>query len=939
MRRAVRYGGGVLAVIGLTAALLWVFRAPIIEFAAERAMTGAGLERPSVRFESLGLSHLDLRDLSAGADAAAPDLSISAARIDFALGDLLTRGRVRSVGLAPGSARVLVDESGAFSLAGWRPDPNAKPAPPPFDRLTIEALDIVAATPKGPAKATARGKFALTSGGEFDVAFEAGEAGFATASLSGAEGDATIKLEENGAIDIAGAITGDVRSPSGVARDVDADFSATLKSWRGFFGDGPRGVFGRAGARVKSSTLEAAANPSIAAIPSAGAAAVKALTVKGSLAADFSADGVIIRLDEGPVTISADRGDELTVAGGEDGILYDLRGKTGRARVDARLRGPVASGDGVLAATTADGERWRIDADAALTEQTIAGVTLAGLTASFDGEAADDAVTGRLVYDGLIRSAEVGRLRIADMPAAGTLNAVVDLAARTFTASLPEGDCLRVDRAGLRLPDQDLDARVTVAKVCAGAGPALSMKWGGDDRVRLEGRLTSADARLRMGQTDFVGAPPAIRFALDYEPAANTTRASGDFSGGAGVLSKSLRLSNAAGVFDAALAGEALTAAATLSSMTIAQAAALELVAPVVVAGDARLGGDKATFDFAVKSPRGTLLGRGEGVHDVKSGKGRALFDSGDLAFSSGGLQPDRLIPAMKGVVSAASGAAGGKAVFSWSPAGVSTSGAVTAKNISFQGPGVAVTRTEGVTGELSFKSLAPVATAGEQTILIRKIDLDALDLENGFMRFSLPGDDTLHVAEAEFPWFGGTIGAYNSTIALSGASSETKLQIDNVSLGDLLGFFKIDGLSGEGTIEGVLPISFEGGRARINNGILSAKGAGVIRYAGDIAAAAGGANQSTALAFDALREFQYESLSTTIDGPLDGTLNFKVLFEGRSDVSMTTSRGRQTVKSPFIFRVNIEAPFLSLIDQAAVSLDVRRQIESATRTPKPPDE
>jgi hypothetical protein len=49
----------------------------------------------------------------------------------------------------------------------------------------------------------------------------------------------------------------------------------------------------------------------------------------------------------------------------------------------------------------------------------------------------------------------------------------------------------------------------------------------------------------------------------------------------------------------------------------------------------------------------------------------------------------------------------------------------------------------------------------------------------------------------------------------------------------------------------------------------------------------------------------------------------------------MTTSRGKQTVKSPFIFRVNIDAPLLSLIDQAAVSLDVRRQIESATKAPK----
>jgi hypothetical protein len=842
---------------------------------------------------------------------------------------------VKAVTVAPGSARALIDERGGLSLAGWRPDPNAKPAPPPFERLTIDALDLVAATPKGLAAATIAGALTLSEGGQFEITFDAGRAGFAPATLANAEGSATVRLAKEGGIDIAGAIAGDIETQSGAAKNVDADFSAALKSWRGFFGEGPRGVYGRAGATLKSSTLEAEGNPSIAAIPAAGAAAVRSLVVRGSLAADFSSNGVIIRLDDGPVTVSADRGDVLTIAGGDDGVLYETRGKSGRARVEARLRGPVASGDGVVAAATNDGERWTIEGDAALKEQTIAGVNLAGLTTRFVGEAFDDAVNGRLVYDGLIRSADIGRLKIVDMPAAGALDVGADLKTRTFSASPPAGECLRVDRASFRLPDQDLDARVALAKFCAVDAPALSMNWGGGDRVRLQGQFASAEARLRMGRTDFEGAPPAIRLAVDYEPASNTTRASGDFSGGAGVLTKSLKLSKAEGVFEAALTGESLTATASLASMTIAQAAELELVAPVVVAGEARLADEKAAFDFDVKTPRGALLGRGAGEHDVKSGKGAAVFDSGDLVFSAAGLQPDRLIPAMKGVISAASGSAGGKATFSWTPTGVSSSGAAVARNVSFQGPGVAVTRTEGVTGELSFASLAPVATAGEQTITIRKIDLDALDLENGSMRFSLPGDETLHIAEAEFPWFGGTIGAYNSTIAISSASSETKLQIDNVSLAELLGFFKVDGLSGEGTIEGVLPITFEGGRARIDNGILSAKGGGVIRYTGDIAAAAGQANATTELTFEALREFQYESLSTTIDGPLDGTLRFKVYFEGRSDVSMTTSRGKQTVKSPFIFRVNIDAPLLSLIDQAAVSLDVRRQIESATKAPK----
>ncbi|MDZ7629055.1 MAG: YdbH domain-containing protein [Parvularculaceae bacterium] len=943
MQRARLFAGGVAGVIVLTAVALWLFRAPIVEFAAARAMAGAGLDKPSVIFDSLGASHLSLKDLRAGAEEGAPDLAIAQARIDFSLAGILFKGRARAVTISRGSARAIVEEDGQFSIAGWRLDPEAQPAPPPFDRLTIEDLELVAATPKGPATARFAGVFTLANGGAFDLDFAADRAGFAPASITGAKGAMTIALKDDGLIDIAGGITGDIETASGVARGVDADLFASLTSWRGFFGGAPRGLFGRAGVRLKSSTLDALETPSLSALPAAGAGPLKTLVVKGSIAGDFSADGVIVRLDDGPLTVAADRGDALTLSGGADGILYETRGKSGRAGAAIRLTGPVASGKAEIAATTDDGEKWSLDAKAALTEQTIAGVSLGGLTAAFAGAASDDAFSGRLVFDGLVRAADVGRLRLSDLPAAGTLDISADLAAGTLEISPPADECFRLDRGAFRIADQDLDARVRGATFCGAGGPAFSLNWGakdgGGDRVRLQGALAADFASVELGQTDFKGAPPAIRFALDYEPAANSSRATGAFTGGAGVLADSLKLSNASGTFEAALRGETMTAAANLSTLTIAQAAALELVAPVVVNGQTRLENDKAAFDFDVKTPRGVLLGRGEGAHDMKSGRGSATFDSGDLAFVAGNLQPDRLIPALKGVISGATGSAGGKAAFAWTPAGVTSSGAALASNLSFQGPGVAVTRTEGVDGTLVFKSLMPVATEGDQTLRIRKIDLDALDLENGFMTFQLPGDETLKIVEAEFPWFGGTIGAYNSTMALSGAKSETELQIDNVNLSDLLAFFKVDGLSGEGTIEGVLPLTFEGGRARVDNGILSAKGAGVIRYTGQIAAAAGEASQTSELAFDALREFRYESLSTTIDGPLDGTLRFKVFFEGRSDVSLTTSRGKQTVQSPFIFRVNIDAPLLSLLDQAAVSLDVRRQIENAGREEKEPKE
>jgi hypothetical protein len=292
-------------------------------------------------------------------------------------------------------------------------------------------------------------------------------------------------------------------------------------------------------------------------------------------------------------------------------------------------------------------------------------------------------------------------------------------------------------------------------------------------------------------------------------------------------------------------------------------------------------------------------------------------------------------MPVLLGVVFNTTGVGAGKARFSWSPGVVTSSADVEVVDLSFGGPTVAVTRTEGISGAVSFSNLAPVATTGEQVISIRKVDLDALKLENGEMRFELPGDDTLHVINAEFPWFGGTIGAYDAKAPLSGGKADMRLQIDAVNLSELLSYFKIEGLSGEGIVEGVLPLSIEAGKARINHGVLSASGPGVIRYEGKTTDTAAQSNEQAELAFEVLRELRFTTLTTTIDGALDGELNFKVYFEGTGKIPVRTGKTTQRVDSPVIYRVTIDAPLMRLIDQAITSSDVRLQIKRAKEQEK----
>lgn len=928
MRLFVRFLIGAAAVLALSVAVVFLLRKPLVENAVTHALEGAGFDDPSARLDSVSFTEARFAAIEAGA---ADELQLAGVVAQFSLGELLFDGRVRRIDLKGGSITATIGDDGRFTIAGWSPDPNAKPAPPPFRALEIEELTLVVATPKGPLSSSVSGSFAYAEGGVIDLDFAAARAGWAALQVENASGKAQARLASDGGVELRASAKTDLATPAGAASAVDLSLDAVVRSWRRFFDPAERNAAGEATLDIRSSTINLSTAAGLATLAEPADRIFGEIDATGSIKAEFKESDAKIAIAGAPVVIVAKKGDRLII-GAKDGILYSRTAAGETLDLSLRLEGPTASGTAALTGRAEKPGAWRLQASTLLGEQTIAGISIGGMETRFDGSFASNRLDGVLDLDGRIKAAAVGRLNIADMPAAASLAIAADFGSRMLTSTPNGSSCLSVDRASFSIPEQDLASRFAKASLCAQEGPLFAIDFDASPSTRVNGVLAAASIDLKLGKTTYAGAPPVVAFSLDYDPRAQTSAARGRIAGGEGVLNNALRLSGVDGTFEAGLNGQSLSAGAELSRLVIAQAAELEIVAPVVVKGEASLADNLAKFDFAVATPQGRPLGAGKGVHDVKTGKGSAAFGSGLLAFTPGGLQPDRLIPAFRGVVGAATGAASGMATFGWSSAGVTSSGAFALDNLSFQGPGVAVTRTEGVTGDLKLTSLMPVATDGEQSISIRKIDLDALKLENGVVNFRMRGDDTLEIINAEFPWFGGVIGAYQTEMQLVGGETKTTLQIDNVNLRDLLASLNVEGLSGEGVIEGVLPLSFEGGRARINKGILSAKGNGVIRYTGKATGAASEANAQTSLAFEALRELRFENLSATIDGALDGRLDFKILFEGRSDIPIRTRGGVQRVDSPIIYRVNIDAPLLSLLDQAVVSTDIRRQIDRAVK-------
>lgn len=924
MRGVYRFLAALALVFVLAAVGLFLLRGAIVETAATRALKGSGFDRPQASLKSLSLSRATLGEISAGG----PDkpLKITDATLEFDAVALLLRGRARSLRIGAVEVQARLGDNGAVEFTGYRPPP-ASGRPPPLDRVSVGAARIALATPQGPALITLSGDIDLAAGGEVIAEAAAARAGVEGATFSNARARLAFALKEDGAIDGTGEAAFDIATPLGAAAGAAIGLSVQAADWRGYVRGAAAPLEGRARADIRSTSLDAASAPALAAFAQGDRPALRMLTISGALAADFSAGATSLAFDGGALRLRSDAGDLITLTAGSGPLFArNAQGRSASVKLVAEGR---AHGEATLDARAGANGPWTVKARAALRDQALFDYKFQTIEARFDGLADGRRVEGALLADAFIARGAIGSLVFVDAPTRLSTRLSIDLAGKSARADLAEGACAAIDAARMRLVGQEARLGLEAARLCAKDGaPLVAASWSGPFEMTVASAAAARKADYTLGQTTLKGAPPTVAFAARYRPTMARTDIEGGFAGGDMALNDALRLTRGRGAFTALIEGVAMSVDAKLDEVVVAQIppakppGAEPIAAPVRADGGLRLARDVATFAFNVRTLRGAPLGKGEGRHDVKSGKGSARFNAGDLLFRRGALQPDDIALPLKGVVSDTSGAATGAIDFAWEPGAAASSADFLFAGVSFNGPTLAVTRTEGVSGELALESLAPLKSRGVQTLSIDRVDLDALKLEKGAVEFELPGDETVRIVKAEFPWFGGRIGAYGTSAPLTGGSATTRLEIAEVDLSALLAFLEVEGLSGEGVVEGVLPISFSGGKARIEKGVLSATGPGVVRYESKSTDAAASQSAGAELAFEILRELRFTTLTAEVDGPLDGELDFKILFEGFSDLPVNAGGARRKVESPVIYRINIEAPLLALIDQARITTD-----------------
>ena len=922
--------GLVIVVAGLVAALFFL-RAPIASFFILRALNDAGFENPQISVQHVSLSRLEAKGFSFGSEGR-ESVNIEDASVTYNWRELISERRVKELRVGAGALRVGLNDDGAIKIDGAPTGAGGGGEAPtlPFERLRIEEIAISAAAPSGDLDGTFSLDLDVEAGGEGALEFTAANFGEGATQFQNLAATLSASFAENGELRAEGAASGDVITRAGRFTDVDLAFRTQGQSWRDVLAGNAGSLLGDASIELRSATLMIDDATPLAAMNTGGGlhlfgAPVSEIAFAGALAARLEGGGVRVMIaDVEGLSAMTDTGAALKLRSLAE-APFIVTGENASVGFSYEVTGAAVTGAGEFQANEEDGV-WRFRAPAEIGAYAADALAFEQATMLAAGSAAKSGVDATIDLKTDLKSATVGRMTVLDAPLNARFRVLIEPDAKILNVEVDPEACPQIKRARVSIEGQDARARFEGATLCPSEGTLAVINWAQDIQCTVRGDLTAKDAFYQLGETTLRGAPPHIVFDALYTPSENRTDVNGVLKGGDVLINDALSFTRMDGTFDATLEKDIIKGNADIASTRIVTPGETPRIAPIIGTGEASLVDRDVTFSFDLETPRGERLGDGAGRHNVNSGQGKADFEFDRLEFRTDGLQPARVVPALRGIVRDATGATSGAASFSWGGDGVRSAAAFAIENFSFVGPGITVDETVGVDGNVKLKSLWPVASDGVQTLSVARIDMGALQLENGTIKFELPGDETLRVDDATFPWFGGVLGVYGANAAMSGGEAVARLEAREVDLAQMLIYADINGLSGEGILSGVLPLVIEDGKARIEDGRLTSKGPGAIRYEGAASDAASSAGGEAEIAFSILRDLQFDALDITINGPLDGSIDFQMVFSGRGDVPLNN----QNVRVPVKYTINLEAALLELLNQANLSQNIEMQIEQA---------
>lgn len=607
---------------------------------------------------------------------------------------------------------------------------------------------------------------------------------------------------------------------------------------------------------------------------------------------DWRADGASIGADELTVRFSmAPRG------GGQ----LDLVGP-------AHVTGPVGDGqvrDMVpnLNLSIAWGDGWRVTSHGCLPVR-LGGLDAAGL--SFAGGAFSLCPES----GGALVAADAGRrmsggFSIADLRLDGALS-----------GPNPPPAQLRASRVVGRFSGVTDEAEVLITA----AAPALSVGLADDRTVTLQGQELTANASVGGGSWRVTGAFNAGTFEDPTMP---------------GVVSA------IAGHWSAAPEDETVAVRVEAGEAFLQARAAPEgaadprpLFNPVRLTGvNALMRDGRATASGHVVLDAGArALADFSAQHNLESGEGDAQLIANDLTFDEN-LQPYQISELARGVVANVRGPASATAEAHWTREMFNVSGTVHPEGLSLAMATIPV--IQDVRGAVHFDDLLQMTTPPGQVIEVGALN-PGIEVRNGRITFQLLPQGRVTLEHAVFEFAGGELAVAPTTIALGAEETQFNLTLSDVDVAALITQLNMPDLRATGRVEGTFPIRLTDRTALIEHGDLhAAAGGGTIAYVGN---AGDNVTGTARVAFDALRSFRYDNLSLALDGDLNGEVVSQINFAGQntgrpvdlapianSPIGAVNARG-----VPFVFRVQVRAPFRQLARTAAGIVNPSDMINNA---------
>ncbi|HEY8152949.1 MAG TPA: YdbH domain-containing protein [Myxococcota bacterium] len=321
-------------------------------------------------------------------------------------------------------------------------------------------------------------------------------------------------------------------------------------------------------------------------------------------------------------------------------------------------------------------------------------------------------------------------------------------------------------------------------------------------------------------------------------------------------------------------------------------------------------------FDLRATEAKGRAVLHAQGSFDPEKSRGDAKLRVEPIVFAKDGLQPEQLAPQLAGRLTEVTGSVEATGSARLADGRTRLVLDLAARDLAFATP---LAQVEGVNGTLRVEGPSPYATPAGQLISIGRIGF-GLDLSNGLVAGQLRPDGVVVIEKAEWQTLGGRVRTAGS-VDPKATHQALVLEAEDLDLAQVLALVDLEGLSGEGRLDGRIPVDRSAEAIMIHEGEIHARPGGRLRY--QPAPGVAGLKQTGQgfeLLLGAFEDLQVETLAVELDGDANGRIKIVLHVVG---VNPAFQDGR-----PLHYNLTVESRLADLLRKGAAVYQIPQEIE-----------